>query len=527
MKSIQAHVEKFKELFRGNADAYGLHIPEKNPVEGQKAQGKSFTKTEPLTHEHYLEHLCGEASIGIIPIDANHNIRFGAIDVDEYPSKPEFYLRLLQRAKLPLVAFRSKSGGLHLYVFFSVDTPAAKAVPVLDKIRQLLGLASDTEIFPKQKRLLPNQTGNYINIPYFDFEKTARYAYGSDGKELSLAEALHYAYTSRTTVGELQEILDEMPLAVAPPCLQTIYMSGGADEGERNCFLFNCGVYLKARFGKEFGENLHLLNSKMLHPLEYEELDKTTIASHNRQDYTYQCGNSILKNYCDKAMCASRKFGKGGGEISDLTFEKLIQVKSTSPYYIWYVNGEEMIFYNESELMNQNKFRELCLRKLHIVPDRLTDKAWNKTLNRALEQIEVEEVESVDDLSRDSLWVNKVGEFLSRQRALRPSQLEQGLVWFDNSKGRLHFKGTKMLEFLDACPAFRDFTPAKHRTLLKEIGAKQGRVRYADMSSSIARTWYIKLEEVQKEGLFLDIETPNKVNGEKFEALNFAGEEKF
>lgn len=527
MKFIREYVDSFSGLFRGNPNCYGVHIPAKKVVEGEKAQGKSFTETKPITHEHYLKHLHGELSIGVSPLDDNGNIRFGAIDIDVYPLDPKKYITILKRAGLPLVLFRTKSGGLHLYVFFSQDTSAIKAVPLLEAVRQVLALPKDTEVFPKQKRLIGTQTGNWINLPYYKAETTNRYAYDSDGNPLSLEDALDLCMASRVTLGDLEAIIQALPLAQAPPCLQSLYMSGGAGKGERNAFLFNCATYLKARFGKDFGENLHLLNEHLFDPLNYEELDTTIIASHNKQDYSYQCSNGILSSFCDKELCGYRKYGKGSGNISDLTFGQLTQVQSTEPYYIWMINDKEMMFYSESDLMNQNKFRELCLRMLHKLPDKLMDKAWVQRLNRALDNIVIEEVDELDDLSTDSLWVNKVSEFFSRQTAIRPSQIEQGLIWHDTNDNRMHFKGAKLLEFLEGSGLFRNFTPTKHRKLIKKLGAIQSKLTYPDTKKQ-ARTWCLSLAQAQKEGFLLDVRSAtDPLNDGEFEALSFMTEEKF
>ena len=54
MDFIREHLDKFQELFRGNPNAHGVHVPEKNVEEGKKAKGKSFTKTAPITIEDYI-----------------------------------------------------------------------------------------------------------------------------------------------------------------------------------------------------------------------------------------------------------------------------------------------------------------------------------------------------------------------------------------------------------------------------------------------------------------------------------------
>ena len=525
MKFVREHVETFAELFRGNQNSHGVHIPEKNPVEGEKAEGKSFTRNQKITHNHLLKHLHGEESIGVSPLDDNGNIRFAVIDVDEYPLKPVKFLKLAKATGIPFVGFRSKSGGLHLYLFFSQDTPASSALPIVRLLRQLFSLKADTEIFPKQTRLVGAGAGNWINLPYFKCKESARYAYSYDGQELSLKDALVLMMSSKTTLSELKTILEALPMAQAPPCLQTIYLAGGASEGSRNVYLFNCATYMKARFGEDFAENLHLLNSKMELPVEYEELDRTIIASHNKGDYSYQCQDAILAVFCDKDLCGQRKYGKGAGAVSDLSFEQLIQVQSATPYYKWFINGAEMIFFSESDLMNQQKFREMCLRLLHKVPNRLKDTAWNNVLNRALTNLKVETVEADDDLSEDSLWLSKITEFFTRRQAMRPSQVEEGLVWLADDN-KLHFKGAKLLEYLDKSGLFRHFQKAQHRNLLKLLGSKPTKLRYTDLQKS-GRTWCLDLKDLHEKGLFVEIATMDEEFEKELTPLDFIGEEKF
>ncbi|RLC08432.1 MAG: hypothetical protein DRI24_23355, partial [Deltaproteobacteria bacterium] len=400
--------------------------------------------------------------------------------------------------------------------------PASKAMPHVQVIRQLLGLPSDTEIFPKQVRLSGSSVGNWINIPYFNFKDTVRYAYDNDCNELSLSAFIDLANSNKLTLKEFEDIMVKLPLSQAPPCLQSIYLSGSAGKGERNVFLFNCAVYLKARFKDSFADNLHLLNKHLDEPIDYQRLDTTVIASHNKKTYAYQCRDGILTGYCNKEICKTREFGIESGSISNLTYEKMVQVKSSDPYYLWTVNSQEMTFFNESELMNQNKFRELCLRQLHLVPRRMKDEAWADILNSALENLEIEEVE--DDMSSGSLWMSKVGEFLARKQAARPEQINEGLVYYQPNTKKLHFKSAKLLAFLEESMMFKSFSAAKHRQMLKELGALQGRLGIGG-GGKIARTWFVKIHLLQKQGLFTEIQV-DQVD-QKFEPLKFTGEDQF
>jgi len=58
------------------------------------------------------------------------------------------------------VPCRSKSGGLHLYLFFLEALPAELVDAKLKQFVTWLGLSKETERFPKQTHLEPEDTGN-------------------------------------------------------------------------------------------------------------------------------------------------------------------------------------------------------------------------------------------------------------------------------------------------------------------------------------------------------------------------------
>ena len=160
-------VDKFSEIFAGNADAYGLF--------GKFANGKEYlTIHKPPTKEVYRKHLDGEHSLGIIPIRADGKCKFGALDIDDHKNseiKKDFdYKKLLEKInflKLPLVVCRSKSGGAHCYLFLTEWVSAATVRQTLKKMSYALGYKRGTvEIFPKQDRLKSGESGSFINLPY-------------------------------------------------------------------------------------------------------------------------------------------------------------------------------------------------------------------------------------------------------------------------------------------------------------------------------------------------------------------------
>ena len=192
-------IEKFIEIFSGLSIAYGKFIPEDKNDAG-KLQGKNQIIREPngLPEKLWEDHLNGVASLGIIPINENNECRWGCIDIDKYNGFN--HLQLIKKIRehgLPLIVFKSKSGGAHVFMFFTVPVKASLVQSRLKEFASFLGCAS-SEIFPKQVKLLldKGQTGNYLNLPYFDADSTERYALDDEGKPCSLESfySMHSIY---------------------------------------------------------------------------------------------------------------------------------------------------------------------------------------------------------------------------------------------------------------------------------------------------------------------------------------------
>ena len=76
--------DKLNNIFYGSSRAHGSFLPD-NITNGQKTQGKAKTiKTVGAETSHWQEHLEGKLGLGIIPIDEENEVKWGAIDVDQY-----------------------------------------------------------------------------------------------------------------------------------------------------------------------------------------------------------------------------------------------------------------------------------------------------------------------------------------------------------------------------------------------------------------------------------------------------------
>jgi len=149
--------EDFATRFAGLRHAYGTFTATNELREDGKASGKNITISKELSDKDLLKlwenHLSGEQSVGIVPIDENNCCLWGAIDVDEYQLDLKGLAKKLAKHKLPLVVCRSKSGGAHVYVFITEPVPASLLQRKLRQLAASIGYGQ-AEIFPKQTQLL-------------------------------------------------------------------------------------------------------------------------------------------------------------------------------------------------------------------------------------------------------------------------------------------------------------------------------------------------------------------------------------
>jgi hypothetical protein len=117
--------KRFFILFAGNNRAHGTFNVQNDRQRDGKKQGQARVLREPPTMDHWDRHLKGETGLGIIPIKDNNKCNWGSIDVDEYNLDHSALIRQVEKRGLPAVVCRSKSGGAHIYFFFSEEIAAA------------------------------------------------------------------------------------------------------------------------------------------------------------------------------------------------------------------------------------------------------------------------------------------------------------------------------------------------------------------------------------------------------------------
>jgi len=511
--------KKFIEIFSGLNIAYGKFIPEDKNDAG-KLQGKNqiIRQPEGLPESLWEDHLSGKASLGIIPIDKNNECRWGCIDIDVYNGFSHLELiTKIRKHGLPLIVCKSKSGGAHVFIFFTVPVKAGLVQSKLKEYSSFLGCAG-SEIFPKQVKLLldKGQTGNYLNLPYFNAEDSQRHALDDDGNPCSIEQfyTLYDIYAQENVNKEYIKLEDFF--VDGPPCLNTMY-SNGIPEGGRNETMTNIAVYYQKSGEKKIKLKLLTVNEDICDPpLDEKEID-IIVNSITKKEYDYGCNKEPLTSNCNKKQCYKRKYGKGK---IDLDFEPtgLDRYGSDPPLWFMSLEGGGSLELTTDDLLIQSRFQKACTEQLKMVPSALPAPRWVEKIR--------ELVVHSNDVSE--IGITKKEEFLdylkewctSKGAAETKEELKLGKPWLNreaNQNRKHHFLLLDLEEHLKK-KKFIAFNRPKIARTLRDIG---GNITSVNMDAAGGKKIKMKVWSVPE---FLDemddVETkiPDMTDKKEYEA---------
>jgi len=438
--------EKLLAAYEGSDAAYGKTTVGRIGRKG-KAEAKSFVHRGKLTQQIVQDHIDGKQGVGAIPINAENNCKFGALDIDVYDLDHGRLQKKIQELKLPLFHCRTKSGGAHLYLFLDRWYPASLIREYLTEMSIALGY-SGCEIFPKQDSILVERgdLGNFINMPYFNAEQTTRYCFGRDGNAMELEEFLEAVENGRVS----QVTLDALDLSGSkehfvdgPPCLRQL-VSSGVVEGSRNNTLFMMGWYAKNKYDDTWEGVMEEYNRTFMSPaLESKEV-LTILSQVAKKDYGPTCGIEPFRSVCDKELCRAKPFGIGGGGESTASVTGLTVIMSQPPYYFMAVNGKRVEL-TLDELHNQGLWQKACLAQVNFRPSTMKDRDWTNLINGLLKQATFIEVPK--ELTLEGRFEDLLKSYCNGSaQAYDPAELETGKPFHDS--GKVKFKMDGLVAFL-------------------------------------------------------------------------------
>lgn len=498
-----SQVKRFALLFKGKSNTYVKNLlPQQKPEKGQKIKTKITNEHGAVDDELLMSHLSGEFGVGICPVNVEGKCYMGCIDIDYYKAKIRRVLEIIRTYQLPLIPFRSKSGGLHVYLMLSKSVTAKTMRETLSLIVGTFSLdrmygEDKVEIFPKQDNVTEEGFGSSITLPYFNAENPYTYMLDLEGNEVPFDEALIYIQKHLTSIEKVKDVISELPYNDAPPCIQRILLSGlvGDEDSGRNNFLFSFAVYASKKYGETFPTHVEEVNAGFKCPLEQSAVE-STIASVKEKEYSYGCKNVPCNGFCDKSVCRKREYGLGRdkGHFSDVEYGQLFRYKTAEPYYVWQLRLQgsdapfkDIVFRDEGELLDQKNFAKVCVRFLNFAPRQVQTNDWFGTLNKYLAIVKDVQVRAESDTSALSMIRQMFIRYLSNKQARRdsPYQIYANLCVREtltdadgNQTAKFYFTHTGFAEYLRNNKV--SFDQSVLRETLKGFGAVEDTLRYTN-----------------------------------------------
>lgn len=502
---MHPQVHATADLFEGYGKAYGTYTidPENIAAQG-KLTGRASTLTEEVTDQVWDDHLMGRKSLGVIPINENSEVKFGAIDIDDYHIDLKEILIKIEKHKLPLVPCRSKSGGLHLFLFLIDFTPAGIVQDKLREFASFLGYGN-SEIYPKQRKLLISRgdQGSWLNMPYFDAKGSLRYGYSKGGRALHIDEFIKLAFERRASKETVIafEVKTEEALLGGPPCLQLL-ISQGFPEGTRNNGLFNIGVYCKKAHQDKWREKIQEYNQKYMDPPLTNIEVQGLIKSLDRKDYQYTCNAPPIQSFCNRSKCLTCRHGVGTGTGMP-TLGTLTKICTNPPIWFIDVEGGSRLELTTEELQQPLRFQKRCMDVLNIMPQVMKRDNWTDIVSELLTNVNTIEVPD-DATPEGQLWEHLADFLTGRAQARTFADIFTGKPLYNNRE--YYFRIRDFIGHLKRL-RFDEFRMHKIINILKERGAQH---EFINKDGKGANLWII----------------PEKLIGDKLPKLRLPDQDK-
>lgn len=505
-------VQRFMQLFKGKSNTY-VHndLPARKREDGQKIKTNIFSVEGKVDKELIDKHLSGEFGVGICPVNTDGKCYFGVIDIDYYAPKIKRVLHFIKEYQLPLLPFRSKSGGLHVYLMLAKAVSAKEIRDILNNIVKCFSLdliygKTKVEVFPKQVKA--EGFGSSITLPYFNAEETYTYLLDLDENPVEFKDALNIIQKKLTSLDKVKEVLDNLPYKDAPVCIQRALISEevGTEDSGRNNFLFSFSVYAKKKYGNGFEDYVKKVNNSFECPLEYDVVEQVCNSVKNNE-YIYKCKDIPCSQFCSKPECKQREFGLGRDKshFTGIDYGQLFRYKTAEPYYIWKLRlqGQEewtdVVFKDEGFLLDQKNFAKMCIRYLNVAPMSVSNNDWCCILNSILPNVQDVEVSVDSDTSALSDLRNAFMSYLANKQANRscPYQIRIGLCVYQNDKYYFTHRG-----FYDYLRCQRiSFDMGMMRETLKAFGAEEATLTYTNSLGEVIQypCWCKKDDSILKD----------------------------
>lgn len=480
------------ELFRGNDRAHGTYRDEEFDAEKGKQEIKKSARTvrRPPTPDLWRQHLMGEYHLGIITITDEDTVWWGAIDIDDYSVEHTDLVDMLSEMAVPGLVCKTKSGGAHVYVFFTEQLQAGEVLRRLRELSVSLGHGG-CEVYPKQVRVATENEGlgNWINMPYFGIGtgQSRCHAMKPDGRGMSLEQFLTTAEQSRMSAEDfrrLQFTRKSETFGDSPPCIESL-TKRKLLKGEQNSALFNYAVLARRKYPDSWREKIHEWGTLYCDPPHESVRISSMIGSLEKTDYQYKCHDVPCASHCNQPLCRTRRFGigQGGGDIS---IESISILDTEPPMFYVLLKTGGTVECDSVSLLNPRAFTTLVLEQMKIVLPTLKLEAWLPQIQLAVAQATL--IESPPEVGTTGQLHELIERFCTdRHAGERVEDLLTHKPWRSDEDDMVWFRLRDLTEFLER----NKFSKLRISQITDRIRRMGGRHHFFNLSGKGVNVWGI------------------------------------
>jgi hypothetical protein len=403
---------KLLELFEGDSGQFIKVTLTGGQDERGKREADYLTFHEPVTADLWQDHLEGKYVIGLRP-ERDDKIKWGCIDVDpqsykDYSSKK--YIDIIKNNNLPLIPVRSKSGGLHIFLFLKDWENKVDVLKILNKWNNDYFMAN--EVFPMNKAL---------GMPYFNAKMTTEFAYNNDGTPIMLEAFIELAQLKQVSLEQIKNFKatkyePESSWRDYPPCVQKMIQEKWSGN-HRNDFLFNVLVLeCKKDESLSIEELIEIGRQRNTEifatPLPEKEVI-TTAKSVKKGGYFYKCPPKLnaITPICNKDLCKNRSLGifQEAPAIID-EFEDVMFIRDIKESFYRFKYLSEEIICKPEDMASELNFKKKLLNYKILwknLPKRKNISVWDLFLDglikKAQESSDFNYQEHIDDIRYQTL----------------------------------------------------------------------------------------------------------------------------
>ena len=216
---------------------------------------------------------------------------------------------------------------------------------------------------------------------------------------------------------------------------------------ERNNVLFNLGVYARLKYESSWEEQVETFNRDVIDPpLSHREVG-AIVKSLEKKNYSFTCNNPPICNHCNREACKNREFGIIAFQHVDvgIVLDSISKMMSEPPMWVLSLEGVRTEVETD-ELLDQNKFRKVCVNSINKIPGRMKAEEWDKFIRNKLTDIEIL------DMPIETRQLDLAATLVPRFFEVTP----QGVTKEDMNMGRwikdgnaYHMRGTDFQSFLN------------------------------------------------------------------------------